>query len=48
MPELDPIEARKPTRQSLIEMAAYLKGELKKKTGNFSYIHVKYIRVIFI
>ena len=36
MPELYPIEARKPTRQSLIEMAAYLKEELKKKTGIFN------------
>jgi len=33
VPELNPFENRKPTRQSLIEMASYLKEELKKKTG---------------
>ena len=33
IPEIDAVETRKPTRQSLIEMAAYLKEELKKKTG---------------
>lgn len=33
IPSMEAVESRKPTRQSLIEMASYLKEELKKKTG---------------
>lgn len=33
VPDIEPIESRKPIRQTMIEMASYLKNELTLKTG---------------
>lgn len=33
MPDIEPVINRKPMRQTMIEMANYLKIELSKKTG---------------
>lgn len=33
IPDVEPIESRKPIRQTMIEMASYLKKELSQKTG---------------
>lgn len=33
VPDVEPIEGRRPLRQTMIEMACYLKNQLSEKTG---------------